>query len=173
MATAVDTSMGAAVAANDNDAVGTAVPPSSTNDKDPYIGASVAFKGVCVGAFADGAGESAAASALLPPRCRRCAVCRRRTANVAVSPQSCRHRCCRCRCSAVCWLIVALLSAVRFCHRMPSCDPQHSHCRRDHFCTNWYVLTRTTSILAINIATRTNCMNLYKKIKSNSKNNPV
>ena len=65
----VDISTGAAVAADDNDAIGAVVPPSSTNDEDAYVGASVAFKGVCVGAFADGAGESIAASALLPPRC--------------------------------------------------------------------------------------------------------
>ncbi len=68
--TAVDVSTGAAVAAADDNAVGAVVPPSSTNDKDTYVGASVAFEGVCVGAFTDGAGEFAAASALLPPRCR-------------------------------------------------------------------------------------------------------
>jgi hypothetical protein len=67
----VDVSTGAAVAANDNNAIGAVVPPSSTNDEDEYIGALVAFKGVCLGAFADSAGESTAASALLPPSCRR------------------------------------------------------------------------------------------------------
>ena len=66
--TAVDVSTGAAVAANNVDAVGTVVPLSSTNDKEAYVGVSVAFEGVCIGAFANGAGESAAASALLPPR---------------------------------------------------------------------------------------------------------
>jgi hypothetical protein len=77
LATAVDVSTGAAVAANSNNAVGAVVPPSLTNDEEVYVGASVAFEGVCVGAFADSAGESAAASALLPPRCRRRAVRRR------------------------------------------------------------------------------------------------
>ena len=67
-ATAVDVATGAAVAPDDDDAVGTVVPPSSTKDEDAYVGASVAFEGACVGAFADGAGESAAASVLLPPR---------------------------------------------------------------------------------------------------------
>jgi hypothetical protein len=128
-----------------------------------------------------------------PPRCRRrrslravaalplsrCApppcCCRRRSlrqagcrrvAVAAAPPPSCRRcRCCRRRCrrSAVHWLVVALLSTVRLCHRMPSCDRRRSHCQREHFCTNWYVLIRTTSILAINIdSTRTNCTNLYK-----------
>ena len=76
LATAVDISRGAAVAANNNDAIGAVAPPSSTNDEDAYIGALVAFESVWVSAFADGAGESAAASALLPPRCRRRAVLR-------------------------------------------------------------------------------------------------
>ncbi len=75
--TAVDVSTGTAVAANEDDAIGAVVPPSSTKDEDAYIGASVAFEGVCVGAFVDGAGESAAASALLPPRCHHCAMRRR------------------------------------------------------------------------------------------------
>jgi hypothetical protein len=88
LATAVDVSTGAAVAANNNNAVGTVVPPSSTNGEDAYVGASVAFEGGCVGAFADGAGESTAASALLPPRCRRRAVRHCRTSR-------CRHRHCR------------------------------------------------------------------------------
>ncbi len=60
-------------------------------------------------------------------------------------------------------VVVELLSAVQFCHCMPSCNRQHSCCRREHFCTNWYVLIRTTSILVINIDTRTNCTNSYKK----------
>ncbi len=71
MATAVDVSTGAAIAADDNDAVGAVVPPSSTNDEDACISALVALEGVCVSAFANGAGESAATSALLPPRCLR------------------------------------------------------------------------------------------------------
>ena len=71
MATAVDVFMGAAVAAEDDNAVGAVILPSLTNDKDAYVGASVAFEGVCVCAFANGAGESASASMLLPP-CRRC-----------------------------------------------------------------------------------------------------
>ena len=77
MATAVDVSTGTTLSANDDDAVGAVVPPSSTKDEDAYIGASVAFEGVCVSAFVDGASESAAASALLPPCCRCCAVRRR------------------------------------------------------------------------------------------------
>ena len=76
---------GGAVAADDNDAVGTVVPPSSTKDEDAYVGASVAFKGACVGAFTDGASESAAASVLLPPRCRRSTVHLRHALR-------CRHR---------------------------------------------------------------------------------
>jgi hypothetical protein len=67
LATAVDVSTGAAVAANNNNAVGNVVPPSSTNEEDAYVGVLVAFEGRCVGAFADGAGESTAASMLLPP----------------------------------------------------------------------------------------------------------
>ena len=78
MATAVDVSTGTTVAANDDDAVSAVVPPSSTNDKDAYVCALVVFQGVCIGAFADGAVESAAASALLTPHCCHCAVCRRR-----------------------------------------------------------------------------------------------
>jgi hypothetical protein len=84
-ATVVDVAMSAAVAADNDNAVGAVIPPSSTKDEDAYIGVSVAFEGACVGAFADGASESVAASALLPPRCRRCAVrCRRASC--------CRHR---------------------------------------------------------------------------------
>ncbi len=78
MATTVDVSTGAAVAANEDDAVGAVDPPSSTNDKDAYIGALVVFKGMCVNAFTDGPGESAAASVLLPPRCCHRAVRRHR-----------------------------------------------------------------------------------------------
>ncbi len=68
MAIEVDVATGTAAAANDDNAVGTVVPPSSTKDEDAYVGALVAFEGTCVGAFADGAGESTAASVLLPPR---------------------------------------------------------------------------------------------------------
>jgi hypothetical protein len=32
-------------------------------------------------------------------------------------------------CCSRCWLVVALLSAVRFCHRTPSCDRRRSYCR--------------------------------------------
>ncbi len=85
MAMAVDVSTGTAVTAAEDNAVGAVVPPSSTKDKDAYVGALVAFEGVCVSAFADGAGESTAASALLPPRCRRRAVLHRRALR-------CRHR---------------------------------------------------------------------------------
>jgi hypothetical protein len=45
----VDGATGAAVAADDDDAVGTIVPPSSTKDEDAYVGASVAFEGAYVG----------------------------------------------------------------------------------------------------------------------------
>jgi hypothetical protein len=69
--------MGAAVASNNDNALGAVVPLSVTNDEDAYIGALVVFEGVCVGAFRGGAGESAAASKLLPPRCRRRIVRRR------------------------------------------------------------------------------------------------
>jgi hypothetical protein len=85
LATAVDVATGAGVAADKDDAVGTVVLLSSTKDEDAYVGASVAFESVCVGAFTDGAGESAAASVLLPPCCCRHAV-RRRQASC------CRHR---------------------------------------------------------------------------------
>jgi hypothetical protein len=34
-----------------------------------------------------------------------------------------------CLCCFCCWLIVALLSTVRFCHRTQSCNHQRSHCR--------------------------------------------
>jgi hypothetical protein len=74
-----------------------------------------------------------------PPPCCRCRCCCR---------CHCRRRC-RCRHSIVHWLVVALLSTVRFCHRMPSCDRQRSHCQGEHFCKNWYVLIWTTSILVI------------------------
>ena len=115
------------------------------------------------------AAAAAVASMLLPPCCCRCTVRRRRTVVAAALPPSCRHRRCRYRRSAICWLVVALLSTVQFCHCMPSCDRWHSHCRREHFCTNWCVLIGTTSILAINIATRTNCTNLYKKLNPTAK----
>ncbi len=64
----MDVAKDTAVAANDNNAVGTVVPLSSTKDKDVYVGLSVAFEGACVGPFADVAGESTAASLLMPPR---------------------------------------------------------------------------------------------------------
>ncbi len=70
----VDIAACGAVAADDDNAVDAVIPPSSTKDEDAYVSASVAFEGACVGAFADGADESAAASVLLPPRCRRRAV---------------------------------------------------------------------------------------------------
>jgi hypothetical protein len=55
LATTVDILAGDAVAADDVDAVNAVVPPSSTKNEDAYVGASVAFKGACIGAFADGA----------------------------------------------------------------------------------------------------------------------
>ena len=60
----MDVATGAAVAADNDNAVGAVVPPSSTKDEDAYVGVSVAFEGTCVSIFADGAGESATASAL-------------------------------------------------------------------------------------------------------------
>jgi hypothetical protein len=77
-ATTVDVATGAAVAADDNNAIGIVVPPSSTKDEGAYVGVSVAIEGVCVSTFTDGAGESAAASVLLPPQCQQCAVSHRR-----------------------------------------------------------------------------------------------
>ena len=74
MATAVDIAACIAVAADDDDAVNAVVPPSSTKEDNAYVGTLVAFKGACVGAFPDGADESAAASMLLPLCCRRWAV---------------------------------------------------------------------------------------------------
>ena len=68
MSLALPSASSAAVAADDNNAVGTVVPPSLTKDEDGYVGALVAFEGTCIGTFTDGAGESAAASVLLPPR---------------------------------------------------------------------------------------------------------
>ncbi len=110
MAIVVDVSTGAAVAADNDDAISAVVPPSSTNDEDAYVGASVAFEGVCDGAFADGAKESAtglraAATALPPLRCAppsRFALPpppltlppppRRRQAAAKVALSRCRHR---------------------------------------------------------------------------------
>ncbi len=85
LATAVDVSTGTAVTAGNNNAVSAVVPPSSTKDEHAYVCTLVVFEGVSVGAFTDGAGEFAAASALLPSCCRRCAVRRRRALR-------CRHR---------------------------------------------------------------------------------
>jgi hypothetical protein len=62
-------------------------------------------------------------TAALPPPPRR----RQASTNLALS--RCHHRHCRRRRAAVCWLVVALLSAVRFRHRMPSCNHQRSRCR--------------------------------------------
>ena len=83
----MDVAAGGAIAADNDDALGSVVPPSSTKDKDAYVGALVAFEGACVGAFTDGASESTTASVLLPPRCRRRAVRRRRAL-------CCHHRRC-------------------------------------------------------------------------------
>ena len=59
--------MGNAVAADNDDDVDAVVPPSSTKDKDAYVGASVVFNGACVNAFADGA----AAADVALSRCRQ------------------------------------------------------------------------------------------------------
>ncbi len=63
--------MGTTVTAQDNKSISAVIPLSSTKDEDTYVGALVAFKGVCAGVFADSASESAAASTLLPLGCRR------------------------------------------------------------------------------------------------------
>ena len=44
----MDVSTGTAVAAAADDAVDAVNPLSSTNDEEAYVGASVAFEGVCV-----------------------------------------------------------------------------------------------------------------------------
>ena len=75
------------------------------------------------------------AATKLPPSCRRrCAVAlppppltlppppRRRQAAADLALSHCRR-------TTVRWLVVALLSAVRFRHHMPSCDHQRSSCR--------------------------------------------
>ena len=86
MATAVDIVAGNAVAADNDDAVNAVVPPSSTKDEDVYVGASVAFDSVCVGAFVDGA---AAANVALSRCCHRLSL---RAAATAMPPLRCRHR---------------------------------------------------------------------------------
>ena len=65
MATTVDIATRDTVAADNDDAVNAVVPLSSTKDKDAYVGASVVFEGMCVGAFAD----SAAAADVALSRC--------------------------------------------------------------------------------------------------------
>ncbi len=60
MASTVDVATGATIATANDDAIGAVVPLSSTKDKDAYVGMSVAFEGVCTGAFADGADKSMA-----------------------------------------------------------------------------------------------------------------
>jgi hypothetical protein len=58
--------------------------------------------------------------ALLPPRCRRCAVrhCRHCAAAKLPPPSRCRHRHCHHHChrhrATICWLVVALLSVYDF-----------------------------------------------------------
>ena len=56
----MDVATHAVIVASEDNAVGAFVPPSLTEDKDAYVGASVVLEGACVGAFADGAGKSAA-----------------------------------------------------------------------------------------------------------------
>ena len=87
--TAVDVPTGAAVAASNNDVVRAVVPLSLTKDKDVCVGASVAFEGTCVGAFAGDAGKSAVVKgsgggSLIPWGTR-----------TVVAPVNC---CCHCRC---------------------------------------------------------------------------
>jgi hypothetical protein len=99
----VDIAAGDAVTADNDDAVDAVVPPSSTKDEDAYVGAPVAFEGVRVSAFADGAaaadfGSKACVSAHsrtvpMPPtpptlRCRAAATA---AASVLLPPR-CRRR---------------------------------------------------------------------------------
>ncbi len=79
----MDIAAGDAVAANNDNAVDAVVPPSSTKDEDAYVGASVAFEGVCVGAFADGA---AAADVALSRCCHHRSL---RAAATAMPPLCC------------------------------------------------------------------------------------
>jgi|688.fasta_scaffold2839064_1 hypothetical protein len=51
-AATVDVALGATVAANDDDADGAVVLPSSTEDKDAYVSTLVEFKVTCFGTFA-------------------------------------------------------------------------------------------------------------------------
>ena len=100
---------------------------------------------------------------VVPPSCPALPIATALTVALSIA---CRPCALRCRCGAaaaaasalpplhyapVCWLVVALMSAVRFRHHMPSCDRWRSHCQPAHFCTNWYVLIWTTSIIVINI----------------------
>jgi len=57
LAAAMDVASGATVAANDDDADGTVVPLSSTEDEEVYVGVSVEIQAAYFGAFAfvDGA----------------------------------------------------------------------------------------------------------------------
>ncbi len=71
----MDIAAGGPVTADDDDAANAVVPPSSTKDKDAYVGASVALEGACVGAFVDGASDSATASVLQPRCCRHTMPC--------------------------------------------------------------------------------------------------
>ncbi len=57
------------------------------------------------------------------PTCRRVAIVAAAIA-VAIAATSTAHFC-----WSLHWLVVALLSAVSFCHRMPSCDSRRSCCR--------------------------------------------
>ena len=51
LAAVVDVASGATITANDDDAVGAVVPPSSTEDEGAYVGASVEFGVACFGAL--------------------------------------------------------------------------------------------------------------------------
>ena len=57
------------------------------------------------------------------PACTSASHCAITSRSAALAPLAC-HR----RRTAIRWLIVALLSAIRFCHHMPSCDRQCSRC---------------------------------------------
>ncbi len=48
----VDVALGATVAANDDDADGAVVPPSSTKDEGEYVGELVEIEAACFGVFA-------------------------------------------------------------------------------------------------------------------------
>ncbi len=156
MATTVVIPVGDAIAADDDDAVDAVVSPSSTKDKDAYIGASVAFEGACVDAFTDGAAAAnvvllrcchcrsiCAAATALPPL--RCALpprftllpppltlpCCRRRRDVALPPPPKHPRCCHRTATVALCAAAALRAAATGAAPLPSyrqrCAGQQAH----------------------------------------------